>query len=51
MSAHKLLYHHLDSPLHHSHHFDYRSVMEKLNYLAHISQPDISYAEHREAIV
>ena len=47
MSAHKLLHHHLDSSPHNPHHFNYRSVGRKLNYLAQISQPDICYAVHQ----
>ena len=47
MSAHKLLHHHLNSPLHNSHYFNYRSVVGKLNYLTQISQPDICCAVHQ----
>ena len=42
ISAHKLLHHHLDSPPHNLHHFNYRLIMRKLNYLTQISQPDIA---------
>ena len=42
--AHKLLHHHLDSLTHNPHHFNYRSVVGKLHYMAQISQPDICYA-------
>ena len=56
MSAQKLLHHHLGSPPHNPCHFNYRSVVGKLNYLAQISRPDICYAihqcaKHTEAII
>ena len=47
MIAHKLLHHHLDTPPHNPLHFNYRSVVGKLNYLAQISQLDICNAAHQ----